>query len=66
MKWSYIMYLPAFVSAIWALVIVMGRRRPTRSQVVLSLMLLIEAVAMAVFGVFFRGQEEQIFIYTYT
>lgn len=66
MKWSYIMYLPALVSAIWALVIVMGRRRPTRSQVILSLMLMIEAVAMTVFGVFFRGQEEQIFIYTYT
>ena len=66
MKWSYIVYLPAFVSAVWALVIVMGHRRPTRSQVILSLMLLIEAVAMTVFGVFFRGQEEQIFIYTYT
>lgn len=66
MKWSYIVYLPAFVSAVWALIIVMGRRRPTRSQVVLSLMLFIEAVAMTVFGVFFRGQEEHIFIYTYT
>ena len=66
MKWSYILYLPAFVSAVWALIIVMGRRRPTRSQVILSLMLFIEAVAMTVFGVFFRGQEEQIFIYTYT
>lgn len=66
MKWSYILYLPAFVSAVWALVIVMRYRRPTRSQVILSLMLLIEAVAMTVFGVFFRGQEEQIFIYTYT
>lgn len=66
MKWSYIVYLPAIVSAVWALVIVMGHRRPTRSQVVLSLMLFIEAVAMTVFGVFFRGQEEHIFIYTYT
>lgn len=66
MKWSYILYLPAFVSAVWALVIVMRYRRPTRSQVILSLMLLIEAVAMTVFGVFFRGQEEHIFIYTYT
>ena len=66
MRWSYILFLPALVSAFWALVIVIGRRRPTRSQVILSLMLLIEAVAMTVFGVFFRGQEEQIFIYTYT
>ena len=66
MKWSYILYLPAFVSAVWALVIVMRYRRPTRSQVILSLMLLIESVAMTVFGVFFRGQEEHIFIYTYT
>ena len=66
MKWSYILYLPALVSAVWSLVIVMGHRRPTRSQVVLSLMLLIEAVAMSVFGIFFRGQEEHIFIYTYT
>ena len=66
MKWSYIVYLPAIVSAVWALVIVMGHRRPTRSQVILSLMLFIEAVAMTVFGVFFRGQEEHIFIYTYT
>ena len=60
------MFLPALVSAMWALVIVMGHRRPTRSQVILSLMLLIESVAMTVFGIFFRGQEEQIFIYTYT
>lgn len=59
------MYLPAFVSAIWALVIVMVHRRPTRSQVLLSLMLMIEAVAITVFGVFFRGQEGHIFIYTY-
>ena len=66
MKWSYIVYLPAFVSAVWALVIVMRYRRPTRSQVILSLMLLIESVAMTVFGIFFRGQEEHIFIYTYT
>ena len=58
--------MPAFVSAIWALAIVLGHRRPTRSQVILSLMLLIESVAMTVFGVFFRGQEEHIFIYTYT
>ena len=60
------MYLLAFVSAIWALVIEMRYRRPARSQVILALMLLIEAVAMTVFGIFFRGQEEQIFIYTYT
>ena len=66
MKWSYIVYLPAIVSAVWALVIVMGHRRPTRSQVVLSLMLLIESVAMTVFGIFFRGQEEHLFIYSYT
>ena len=66
MKWSYILFLPALVSAVWALVILTGHRRPTRSQVLMSLMLLIESVAMTVFGVFFRGQEEQIFIYTYT
>ena len=66
MKWSYILFLPAIVSAAWALFIVMKHRRPARSQVILSLMLLIESVAMTVFGVFFRGQEEQIFIYTYT
>ena len=60
------MFLPAIVSAVWALVIVMRYRRPTRSQVILSLMLLIEAVGMTVFGIFFRGQEEQIFIYTFT
>lgn len=66
MKWSYILFLPAIVSAAWALIIVMGQRRPTRSQVILSLMLLIESVAMTVFGIFFRGQEETIFIYTFT
>ena len=66
MKWSYILYLPAVVSVVWSLVIVMGHRRPTKSQVVLSLMFFIEAVAMTVFGVFFRGQEEHLFIYTYT
>ena len=66
MRWSYILFLPALVSAFWALAIVLGHRRPTRSQVILSLILLIEAVGMTVFGIFFRGQEEQIFIYTYT
>lgn len=65
MKWSYILFLPAIVSAAWALVITVLKRRPTRAQVILSLMLLIEATAMSVLAVFFRGMEGKLFIYDF-
>lgn len=65
MKWSYILFLPAIVSAIWALATVTVKRRPTRAQVVLSLMLLIEATTMIVLSIFFRGREGQLFIYDF-
>ena len=65
MKWSYILFLPAIVSAIWALATTVVRRRPTRAQVVLSLMMLIEAMAMSVLAVFFRGRAGQLFIYDF-
>lgn len=65
MKWSYILFLPAIVSAAWALATTVLKRRPTRAQVVLSLMLLIEAMAMTVLVVLFRGQEGKLFIYDF-
>lgn len=65
MKWSYILFLPAIVSAAWALVITVAKKRPTRAQVVLSLMLLIEATALSVLAVFFRGMEGKLFIYDF-
>ena len=65
MRWSYILFLPALISAVWALVTTVFKRRPTRAQVVLSLMLLIEATAMTVLAIFFRGREGQLFIYDF-
>lgn len=65
MKWSYILFLPALVSAGWAFATVTLKQRPTRAQVVLALMLLTEALAMTVLGVFFRGREGQLFIYDF-
>lgn len=60
------MFLPAIVSAAWALATTVYKRRPTRAQVVLSLMLLIEATAMSFLAVFFRGMEGKLFIYDFT
>lgn len=65
MKWSYILFLPALVSMAWAMATVIIKRHKTRAQVILSLMLMIEAVAMSVLAVFFRGREGQLFIYDF-
>lgn len=65
MRWSYILFLPALVSTVWALAIPILKRRPTRAQVVMSLMLLIEALTITVLSIFFRGREGQMFIYDF-
>ncbi|MBR4230148.1 MAG: hypothetical protein IKR83_05495 [Bacteroidales bacterium] len=65
MRWSYVLFLPAMVSAAWALATPILKRHPTRAQVVLSLMLLIEAVTITVLGIFFRGRDGQLFIYDF-
>ena len=43
MKWSYILFLPAVVSIVWALVIVLTKKRLTSAQALFSLSLLVSA-----------------------
>ncbi len=65
MKWSYILFLPAVVSIVWALVIVLTKKRLTSAQALFSLSLLVSAFAITVAGVYFRGQVEKLFIYDF-
>ena len=65
MKWSFILFLPAVVSIVWALVIVLTKKRLTSAQALFSLSLLVSAFAITVAGVYFRGQVEKLFIYDF-
>ena len=65
MKWSYILFLPALVSLLWSLAIVVLRRHVTRAHLLLSLMLLLEAFAIAVLAIYFRGRAGSLFIYDF-
>lgn len=65
MKWSYILFVPAVISAAWALATMLFKRRPTHAQLILSFMLLLESFAMIVISVFFRGRAGSLFIYDY-
>ena len=65
MKWSFILFLPALVTLLWALATLVIKRRPTRAQIILSLMLILEAFAMVVISVFFRGKAGSLFIYDF-
>lgn len=65
MKWTFILILPAIVSFLWALAIVLLKRRPTRAQIVLSLTMILMAFAIVVLDVFFRGRAGKLFIYDF-
>lgn len=65
MKWSYILFVPAVVTVAWAVAILLLKRRPTRAQLILSLMLFLEAFAMIDISVFFRGRAGSLFIYDF-
>lgn len=65
MKWSYILFLPAVVTMLWALATLTLKRRPTRAQIILGVMLVLEAFAMIVISVFFRGKAGSLFIYDF-
>lgn len=65
MKWSFILFLPAAVTTAWALATLSLKRKPTRAQVILSFMHLLEAFAMMVLSVFFRGKAGSLFIYDF-
>lgn len=64
MKWSYIIFVPAAVSALWAMATLL-KRRLTRAQVVLSLTLILMAFVIVVLDVFFRGRAGRLFIYDF-
>jgi len=59
------MFLPAAISAAWALVIMATKRRPTRAQLVLSMTMLVIAFSSVVLGIFFRGRAGSLFIYDF-
>ena len=65
MIWSYILYLPAVVSIVWALVIVLTKKHLTHGQILFCFTLIVDAFAIAVAGVFFRGRAGNLFIYNY-
>lgn len=65
MKWSFILFLPAIVSIVWALFTTMSKRRLTRAQLLLALMLLVSGFAMVSFVIYFRGKTGVWFIYDY-
>lgn len=65
MKWSYILFLPALVSLLWAGCTLLFKRRLTAAQVLLSIMLVMLAAAMVMLGVYFRGHSGVLFLYDY-
>lgn len=65
MKWSFLLFLPALVSVLWATATLLLRRKLNRAQVLLSLTLILEAFAMTVMFVFFRGKAGGLFIYDF-
>ena len=65
MKWSFIFFLPAIVSVLWGLAIMLLKRHPSRSQMLLSLTLLLVGFAIGILEVFFRGRAGALFIYDF-
>ena len=65
MNWTYIMYLPAIVSALWPLALLLTKKHPTRAQLLLSATMLIEAFAFTIATVIFRARTHSLFIYQY-
>lgn len=65
MKWSFILFLPAVASLVWPLCLLLGKRHVLPAQVILCLTLVLEAFAMMIMAVFFRGQAGSLFIYDY-
>lgn len=65
MKWTYLMYLPAVVSALWALALLATKKRPTRAQLLLAAAMLIVAFAEVLATVIYRGRTQNLFIYQY-
>ena len=65
MKWTYLMYLPAVVSALWALVILATKKRPTRAQILFAAAMLLVAFAEVLATIIFRGRTYSLFIYQY-
>ncbi len=65
MKWSYILFLPALISIFWAFIIILTRKRLTHAQILFTLSLLVDAVAITSSAIFFRGQVGNLYIYDY-
>lgn len=65
MKWSYILFLPALVSIAWAFVIILTKKHLTHAQVIFCLSLLVDAFAITVAGIYFRGQTDHLYIYDF-
>lgn len=65
MNWSYVLFLPAAVSAACGLATIVIKHRPTTSQVLLALMQLMLAAAIAMLAIYFRGHSGVMFIYSY-
>lgn len=65
MKWSYIIYLPAVVAIAWAVIIALTKKRLTHAQILFCLLLIVNAFAITVAGVYLRGRTGSLYIYDY-
>lgn len=65
MKWSFILYLPAVVSMVWALIIALTKKHPTPAQILFCLLLIVNAFVVTMAGVYFRGKVHSLYLYDY-
>lgn len=59
------MFLPAAMSAFWAVATVILKRKPTTAQILLALMQAFLAAAAVMLAIYFRGHSGVLFIYNY-
>ena len=65
MKWSYILFLSAFVSAFWGVAPIVSKKSLTPAQFVLCFMQLTVAFAVTMLAIFFRGRAGTLSIYDF-
>lgn len=65
MKWSFILYLPVVVSVAWALIIALTKKRLTHAQILFCISLIVDAFAITMAGIYFRGKVDSLYLYDY-
>ena len=65
MNWLYIIFLPVAASLLWPFLMVMVKRNPLLSQMILGLTMTIEAFAMIMLFITLHGKTDELFIYDF-